>query len=191
MSDVKIGYGAQFYMDSALGAETKLAEVTQIGLPNPQQSDVEATHFESPGRAREYVPGLIDNGEITIGLNYIGGSETDLLLTAAMASGDVRDCRVVIPAEDGTWQFSFSGIVKGYEKDIPIDDRQTATPEVVGRRLDLRRLGRPAAVAHGQREQGVLLLPAHQDRAVAQRRRVPDRRRASPARRSPAPRRRP
>jgi predicted secreted protein len=127
MTTAKIGYLAQFWIDDAASLMTKIAEVIEIGLPNPQQDDVEATHFESPGRAREYIPGLINNGEITIAINYVGGSASDLLLTAAMAAGEARDCEIWIPTTTDFWKFSFSGIVKGYEKAIPIDDRQTAT----------------------------------------------------------------
>ena len=129
MADVRIGYGAQFWMEDASSTLVKLAEVTEVSVPNPQQSEVEATHFESPGRAREYVPGLVDNGEITLGLNYIAGSATDLLIAAAVAGNDPRDCKVIIPTVtgSGTWEFTFSGIFKGYERNIPIDDRQTAT----------------------------------------------------------------
>lgn len=128
MANVVIGYGAELYIASALGVSTKIAEVTQVGLPNPQVSDVEATHFESPGRAREYIPGLIDNGEITMGINFDAGSDSDALITAAMNATAPREIMVSVPTSSGVNQeFTFPGIVKGYEKSIPIDDRQTAT----------------------------------------------------------------
>ncbi len=127
MTTAKIGYLAQFWIDDDASLMTKIAEVIELGLPNPQQDDVEATHFESPGRAREYIAGLINNGEITVGINYVGGSASDLLLTEAMASGETRSCEIWIPTTVDFWKFSFTGIVKGYEKTIPIDDRQTAT----------------------------------------------------------------
>lgn len=127
MADVKIGYGAGLWIADDEGDLVEIAEVTAIGLPNPQQDDVDATHFKSPNRQREFVAGLIDNGEIQFGTNYIAGSASDTLITEAMQSGEVRDIVVAIPAGASFQYFEFSGIVKGYEKDIPIDDRQTAT----------------------------------------------------------------
>lgn len=127
MADVKIGYGAGLWMADEDGELQEIAEVTSIGLPNPQQDDVDATHFKSPNRQREFIPGLIDNGEIQFGTNYIAGSDSDTLITEAIQAGEVRDIVVAIPAGATFQYFEFSGIVKGYEKEIPIDDKQTAT----------------------------------------------------------------
>jgi hypothetical protein len=128
MANVVIGYGAEWWFDNSSAVLTRVAEVTSVGLPNPQQSDVEATHFASPNRTREYIPGLIDNGEITFEINFDAGSASDLMISEAMTSGEVRDQMVSVPTSSGTNQeFTFPGIVKGYEKSVPIDDRQTAT----------------------------------------------------------------
>lgn len=128
MANVVIGYGAEAWLDNASDTSTRLGEVTSLSLPNPQQADVETTHFASPGRTREYGAGLIDNGEITIGINFDAGSATDTLVTEAMTSGEVRDMMISVPTSSGTNQeYTFPVIIKGYEKTIPIDDRQTAT----------------------------------------------------------------
>lgn len=127
MADVKIGYGSQLWIENSTGVLTKIAELIEIGLPNPQVDEVEATHFESPDRAKEYIPGLTDNGEITFGINFIAGSATDALITEAISAGEVRDMEVVIPALTASQTFAFSGMIKGYEKNVPINDRQTAT----------------------------------------------------------------
>lgn len=129
MSDVTIGYGAQFWIedDASPAVLTKLAEVTNVSPPNLQIDDVEATHYESPDRTTEYVPGFTDAGTISVEMNYIAGSATDTLITEARAAGEVRGMKVVIPAKGGNQQFTFPGIVKGYEPSVPIKDRQTAT----------------------------------------------------------------
>lgn len=130
MADVKIGYGAQWWVTNATDVLTKIAELIEIGLPNPQVDEVEATHFESPDRAKEYIPGLTDNGEITFGINFIAGSATDALITEAISSGEVRAMEVIVPAGTGSQTFAFSGMIRGYEKSVPINDRQTATVTV-------------------------------------------------------------
>lgn len=128
MANVVIGYGAAVTFKIGVATAVPLGEVISIGLPNPQQSDVEATSFGSPGRAREYIPGLIDNGEIAIGINFDAGSATDDLVNEAMAETSPITVTVTVPTSSGVSEkFTFPGIVKGYEKSIPIDDRQTAT----------------------------------------------------------------
>lgn len=129
MSDAQIGYGSKFLMQATAAATTltKLAEVTAVSLPNEQIAEVEVTHYESPGRTREYIPGLTDAGELTIGINWIAGSATDKMIVAAKADGKVRTMRVVVPDSTANGQmFTFPGFVRGYERDAPIDDRMTA-----------------------------------------------------------------
>lgn len=128
MANVTIGYGATVSIKIGAATAVVLAEVTSIGLPNPQIADVLATHFNSPGRSNEYIAGLIDNGEIPIGMNYDAGSATDDQINLAMAETAPVTVTITIPTTSGVAEkFTFPGIVKGYEKEIPIDDRQTAT----------------------------------------------------------------
>jgi predicted secreted protein len=127
-TEVGIGLGAEFWLDSAGDVLTQLGEILSVALPNSQVEDVEATHMASPGRRREYIAGLIDDGEGTIEMNYVPGSATDILIRAALADGATRDYKAVLPVADGsTWEVTGDCIVKGYERSIAIDDRMTAT----------------------------------------------------------------
>lgn len=123
----RIGIGASVWLDSAANVLTELGEPISITLPNPQVADVEATHFQSPDRHREYIAGLIEDGEVTFGFNYIPGGVVDTLVTAAINDGVVRDMEVIIPNGAAGYKFAFDVIVKGWEKTVPIDDRMTAT----------------------------------------------------------------
>jgi predicted secreted protein len=127
-TEVGIGIGSEFWLDSAADALTQLGEILSVTPPNPQTEDVEATHMGSPNRRREYIAGLIEDGEGSFEMNYIPGSATDVLLRAALNDGVVRDYKIVLPVADGsTWEITGDCLVKGYEKNIPIDDRMTAT----------------------------------------------------------------
>lgn len=130
MSGESIGWGAEASLhDGATpGAMVELVGVFNLTLPNPQTDDVEVTHYKSPNREREYIAGLIENGEIQLEMNYVAGSATDLLLSAAKTSGEVRSCKIVVPTSTNAtgWGFTFNTYVKGYERAIPVDDRQTA-----------------------------------------------------------------
>lgn len=131
MSGEGIGWGASAFLHNGT-ALTELVGVFNLTLPNPQTDDVEVTHYKSPNREREYIAGLIENGEIQLEMNYIAGSPTDLLLSAAKTAGNVRACKIIVPssATANGWQFTFNVYVKGYERAIPVDDRMTAVATV-------------------------------------------------------------
>lgn len=128
-TEAQIGIGAQFWLANNAGTPvlTQLGEITGISLPNSQTEEVEATHFGSPDRRREYISGLIDDGEGTFEMNLVPGSVTDALIRGAQASGLAKSYKVVIPDGLGTWEVTGTCIVKGYDRTIPIDDRMTAT----------------------------------------------------------------
>lgn len=135
MAGESIGWGAQVSMfnDIATPVLTELAKVFNMTLPNPQTEDVQVTHYKSPNREHEYIAGLIENGEIQIEMNYVAGSPTDLLISAAKAAGTVRNMEIVVPTTVGAskkWKFTFPVYVKGYERAIPLDDRLTAVMTV-------------------------------------------------------------
>ncbi|WP_294189076.1 phage tail tube protein [uncultured Sphingomonas sp.] len=129
MSDAMIGYGTRALMQATVSAAalTKLAEVTNVTMPNEQVAEVEVTHYESPGRSREFIPGMSDAGEITVEMNWVPGSEADALIAAAKADGKVRTFRIVTPPDDNAQMYTFPGFVRGFERGLPMDDRMTAT----------------------------------------------------------------
>jgi predicted secreted protein len=127
-TEVGIGSGSEFWLDSAGDVLTQLGEILSVTPPNPQTEDVEATHMGSPNRRREYIAGLIEDGEGSFEMNYVPGSATDVLIRAALNDGNTRDYKIVLPVADGsTWEITGDCIVKGYERNVPIDDRMTAT----------------------------------------------------------------
>ncbi len=129
MSNAKIGYGTRIYMMATASASvlTKLAEVTSVTPPEDEVAEVEVTHYESPGRTREFIAGLADAGSTTVEMNWVPGSATDELLTVAKADRLVRTFRIVTPPGEGSQQFTFPAYVNGYSRALPLDDRLTAT----------------------------------------------------------------
>lgn len=127
MTTALIGYGTEFWLDNASGVLTQLSEILSVTPPNPQVDDVEATHMLSPNRRREYIAGLIEDGEGTFEMNYVPGSATDVIIRAALADGVTRSYKIVLPDGDAGWEIEGDCIVRGYERNVPIDDRMTAT----------------------------------------------------------------
>lgn len=126
MTVAKIGYGATFSLHDGTSL-VALGEVTAISLPSSETAEVEATHFTSPNRRREYIAGMIDDGEGTFEMNLEPGSATDTLIRAAQTAGNSRAYKIVIPKTTGTWEVTGTVIVRRYERNVPIDDKMTAT----------------------------------------------------------------
>jgi hypothetical protein len=121
-----IGYGTTVQIGDGNSPPnfTLVAEVTEVKPPNLQVADVEATHFTSDNRTREYIPGLIEGGEASVMMNRIPGSVTELMLMGLQTSGTKVPVLITWPNQT-TWQFI--GHVKGYETVSPVGDRMTAT----------------------------------------------------------------
>lgn len=135
MTAAKTGWGGEFHLDSATDVLTELVEVVSFTLPNGEAETVEATHLKSPNRRREYVPGMIEDGDLTVVLNYVPGSASDVLLMAALNDGDTRDWMAVIPRETANWEITGDGIVTGVDRGTVEADgvmRATVTIRVTG-----------------------------------------------------------
>jgi len=126
MTNAMIGYQTQIFVSdqNSPGLFTQIQEVIEVTPPNAQSDDVDATHFTSPNRTREYIQGLIEPGEASFGMNRVPGGTTEVLLQGLQTSGALRFWRILWP-NNTTWDFS--AYVKGYEISSPIDDRITAT----------------------------------------------------------------
>lgn len=127
MTEALIGYGSEFWLDNGSAVLTELGEITSVSPPNAQVADVEATHMKSPNRRREYISGLIEDGEGVFEMNLVPGSATDLLIQEAKEDGVTRAYKIVLPDGAFGWEIEGDCIVKGYERTPPIDDRMTAT----------------------------------------------------------------
>lgn len=131
-SEARIGWGTSFRLANATGALMALDEVTDVSLPEETADDVEVTHYKSPNRRKEYRGGLIEPGEGSITLNYLPGSTTDLLISAAHQAGTPRAFQCDLPDAAGAADWRISGflIVKSRSRAIPIGDRLQMTVAV-------------------------------------------------------------
>lgn len=122
----KHGFGAKFFLHNGT-ALTEVADVMGVTPPSPTVETIDTTTHGSPGGVREFIAGLIDTGEGSIRINYLPGSASDVLLSAAVMSRAVKAWKINVPAQTGTWDFTGNCVVTGYEKDdVVIDDKMTA-----------------------------------------------------------------
>lgn len=120
-SSAKIGYNTDFAIYNG-SAYVEVAEVTSITWPGYQRDAIEATHLNSDDQFREYVPGLMDAGEVTLDLNFVP-SASDVFI-AAMTAASIGQFKIT--AQGGV-NVVFKGIVTSYQAQSPVDDRMTAS----------------------------------------------------------------
>jgi predicted secreted protein len=117
-----IGYDTSFAIK--VGASfVVLAEVYEVTPPEVSVDQVEVTHFKSPGRSREYIAALSDNGTASASMNYVPNSATDQLIETLLTSGDTAEMQITYP--NGV-TVTFDAFVASYSKAIPVADRMTA-----------------------------------------------------------------
>jgi hypothetical protein len=73
---------------------TTVALVKSVTLPMPEVGDVDVTNLDSANATKEYVPGLIEPGEITMQISY-GETATSTLFGYLRSAG--KYCKVTLP----------------------------------------------------------------------------------------------
>lgn len=109
----RIVYGAQTEWSFDEGAAwDDIPECTAIAIPEDSVEYKDATHLQSPGRRREFIPGLIESGDISLPCNYTSGCYATA--HAAMLAGTLVHFRTTMPVEQGQSSgdvFTFQGYV--------------------------------------------------------------------------------
>lgn len=122
----KHGFGAKFFLHNGT-ALIEVADIMSVTPPSPTVETIDTTTHSSAGGVREFIAGLIDTGEGSVRINWVPGSASDTLLSAAVLSRAVKAFRINVPAGTGTRDFTGNCIVTGYEfDDVVIDDKMTA-----------------------------------------------------------------
>jgi hypothetical protein len=110
LSQVQIGYGTVIRVGRGEGPTwTQIMGGEQAGVPSQPPEDIDVTHFQSPGRTRETMPGLKPVADFEMELQYWPDSATDVLLMelADLTSAGNREVVLleVTPYNGQTWVF--------------------------------------------------------------------------------------
>jgi predicted secreted protein len=124
-----IGYGTVVEVETSPGSGVffALAQCFEATPPSAEVDLVDTTHFGSPGRSREFIPGLSDRGTSSLSMNHESASATDVFIEAWRAAGQTRAIRITYPNAS---RVDFAGFVLNYQPNIPLDDKMTATLEI-------------------------------------------------------------
>ena len=76
----KIGHGATFVWGS-----TTVAEIKRIGGPGSEAEMIDVTSLDSADNTKEFLPGLVDAGEVSLEGNYLDSTSQEILRTAMYA----------------------------------------------------------------------------------------------------------
>jgi len=124
-NEVGIGYDSSIGIEGATENEfDEIAEVVSIGPPGMTRDAVEKTHLKSPEQWKEFIAGLKEGGEASVGLNYVPSS-TD----AVVAAFDKGKGRFQIKFPNGV-TMTFAGVVTAFEPGELTNDKMTATLKI-------------------------------------------------------------
>jgi predicted secreted protein len=126
----EIGYGLSVLVSDAFPAATPtnvVGEVVNVTPPNVTRDIIDVTSSSSLNMTREFIAGLIDPGEVSIEINWLPGSATDVLLRGISAERNPRTWRIIWTQMTPDQQITFTAFLTGYERNSPMDDKMTAT----------------------------------------------------------------
>lgn len=126
-----IGYKDEFHLyDGATEALYKLRGVLGFDMPvGGSREQIDVTDLDAPDWRRQYISGFYEDSDFEVELNYRPLSDTDVLLTDARDTGDVRAFMAVF-AVQGTPTAQVTGTARctGYAPErVQVGDVKTAT----------------------------------------------------------------
>ena len=113
------GRGSSIYLSSDSGTTwTPIGEVKDINPSGAQSDQYDSSNFES-GIFKEYVQGMIDNGEISVTLNHVPSDAGQAALRTNFESAAKLEWGILLPASSITTPtdttpayYTFSGFIK-------------------------------------------------------------------------------
>ena len=125
-----IGYGVSLLVSDVSPAVTPINSIGAIMSftpPNPTRDIIDITSSNSLNFAREFIAGLIDYGEASAGMLFDINSSADALLRVILLERLPRTWRATFSQYTPARTVTFQAFLTGYEKDVPLEDKMTAT----------------------------------------------------------------
>ena len=135
-TEARLGYGTLLQRWSG-AAWVTVAEQININGPSLSSDDVEVTNHDSPNSTKEYIPALMDTGEISFDGNFIPSNASQTQLLADQVARTVSDWQIVLPdavLEANRTRWSFEGYIKSIDFSYPTPTQMTisATMKLAG-----------------------------------------------------------
>lgn len=129
MSDGYAAYGTLLKIGDGAGTAevfTTIAEVGDIDGPSMSVDTIDMTNHSSPGARKEFIPSLIDSGEISFPVNFIPDDSTHDATTGIqkiMNDRDVWNWQMVFP---DTTTVTFAAMVTKFGLKEPVAGKLSA-----------------------------------------------------------------
>jgi len=110
MSDAIGGYGTVLKVRDGTNAYTTIGNIQSIDGPNQGRNSIDVSTMESTSRFREFLPGMLDAGELTCEMNYDGtaAGTANALQTIYASTSTALEWHIAF--NDGTTPSSFACI---------------------------------------------------------------------------------
>lgn len=119
MSDGTHGHGSTL----AGGTAGTIGNIISMGGPNQTRDSIDISTMDSSSKWREFIPGMLDAGEMTFECNYDGVSEeTGNDLNTALADATPEEWTITL-SDTSTWVCT--GFVTALGFGSPFDDKLT------------------------------------------------------------------
>jgi predicted secreted protein len=125
MSDGIHGHGA------TLGCGgTTVGNIISIGGPNQTRDPIDISTMDSTSKFREFIPGMIDPGEITFECNYDGTAAGTANTLNTWKTNTANTWTVTFNNNGTTSSWACSGFMTALGHAIPFDDKVTQSVTV-------------------------------------------------------------
>jgi hypothetical protein len=98
---------------------TTIAEVRDISGPEQKAEKDDVTNQSSPDFYKEWIPTLLDGGDVSFNCNYIPGNASQQGLLAAMQARTLEDFSLTAPAPYSGEVITFQGYVTDWDIKTP------------------------------------------------------------------------
>ncbi len=141
LSQVQIGHGTVIRVGRGATPEwTQIMGGETAGIPSQPPEDIDVTHFQSPGRTRETMPGMKPVADYSLELQYWPGSDTDVLLTELdeLTAAGNREIVLLEITPNGGSTWVFQSYLNEYVPQMSVAEKQMVTCgwKVMARVLD-------------------------------------------------------
>ncbi len=125
-----IGYGVTLSVSDVFPATTPsntIGDIMNFTPPSPTRDIIDVTSSSSPNMTRQFIAGLVDNGEASFEMLWDLGDTKDILLRAISLERNPRTYRASFSQYTPARTITFQAFLTGYERGAPMDDKMTAT----------------------------------------------------------------
>jgi predicted secreted protein len=118
--------------DQGTGSTIEIAEIKKVDFTGGKSDMADVTNMDSVGAHREFLPTLLDAGELSFDGNYLGNADSSQAALQALFEGQIKSTwNIVLPVPPGetvsrgTW--SFAAYVNAFDPVFPTDKESSFT----------------------------------------------------------------